>query len=62
MGARQGHYCVPVAAAMIAKCDGRPVDEVSFVAPRLPVKPMPIVDILNSMLFDLLVSQEFPHA
>jgi len=48
MGACQGRYCVPVAAAMIAKRDGRPVDEFSFFAPRLPVKPIPIIDILNS--------------
>jgi thioredoxin reductase len=48
MGACQGRYCVPVAAAMIAKRDGRPVDENSFFAPQLPMKPIRIADILNS--------------
>jgi NADPH-dependent 2,4-dienoyl-CoA reductase/sulfur reductase-like enzyme len=47
MGACQGRYCVPVAAAMIAKRDGRPVDEYSFLAPRLPLKPIRVADILN---------------
>jgi len=48
MGACQGRYCAPVVAAMIAKRDGRPVDEFSFFAPRLPLKPIRIADILNS--------------
>lgn len=48
MGACQGRYCVPVAAAMIAKRDGRPVDDDSFFAPQIPVKPIRIADILNS--------------
>jgi len=48
MGPCQGRYCVPVAAAMIAQRDGRPVDEFSFFAPRLPLKPTRIADMINS--------------
>lgn len=48
MGACQGRYCAPVAAAMIAKRDGCPVDEFSFFAPRSPLKPIRIADMLKA--------------
>lgn len=48
MGACQGRYCAPIAAAMIARRDGRPLDEYSLFAPRPPIKPIRIDDILNS--------------
>jgi NAD(P)H-nitrite reductase large subunit len=46
MGSCQGRTCVPIAAALLAKRLGRPLDEYSFFAPRLPVKPISI-DVLN---------------
>jgi NAD(P)H-nitrite reductase large subunit len=48
MGACQGRYCAPVAAAMIAKRDGNAVDELSFFAPRIPLKPISIADMLKT--------------
>ena len=48
MGACQGRYCAPVAAALIAQRDGRPIDEFSFFAPRSPMKPIRIADVLRT--------------
>lgn len=42
MGRCQGRYCAPVAAAILAKRTGAPVEEFSFFAPRAPLKPVPI--------------------
>lgn len=47
MGPCQGRYCAPVAAAMIAERDGKPPDEFSLFAPRVPLKPMRIADIIG---------------
>ena len=47
MGPCQGRYCAPVAAAMIAERDGTPADEFSLFAPRVPLKPMRIADIIG---------------
>jgi NAD(P)H-nitrite reductase large subunit len=48
MGACQGRYCAPIAAAMLAKRDGRNVNEAHFFAPRSPLKPMRIADLLKT--------------
>lgn len=48
MGACQGRYCVPVAAAMIAKRDSCPIGEFSYFAPRLPLKPISIANMIKT--------------
>lgn len=48
MGACQGRYCAPVAAAMIAERDGHAVNELSFFAPRIPLKPISIADMIKT--------------
>ena len=45
MGACQGRYCAPVAAAMLERRTGRRVGEYSLFAPRAPIKPVRIGDI-----------------
>ena len=45
MGPCQGRYCAPVAASIIERRTGRPADEFSLFAPRVPIKPMRIADI-----------------
>ncbi|MEZ5862575.1 MAG: FAD-dependent oxidoreductase [Geminicoccaceae bacterium] len=45
MGRCQGRYCAPVMAAMIAEATGRPVDELALMAPRAPIRPVPIAAI-----------------
>ncbi|MBJ90475.1 MAG: hypothetical protein CMO98_11540 [Woeseia sp.] len=47
MGPCQGRYCAPVAAAMIAKHYQTPIDEFSFFAPQVPLKPIRIADIVS---------------
>lgn len=42
MGRCQGRYCAPVAADILAQRTGTPVAELSFFAPRGPLKPVPI--------------------
>jgi len=42
MGSCQGRNCMPIAATMLARQQGRALDEFSFFAPRLPVKPIGI--------------------
>ncbi len=42
MGRCQGRNCAPVAAALLAARQGRPLDEFSLFAPRVPVKPISI--------------------
>ena len=42
MGLCQGRYCAPLAAAMIARRTGHPLDEFSFFAPRIPLRPIAI--------------------
>ena len=48
MGSCQGRYCAPVAAAMLAARRGRPIDELAFFAPRAPVKPIRIADMVKA--------------
>ncbi|WP_448955427.1 FAD-dependent oxidoreductase [Labrys neptuniae] len=45
MGRCQGRYCAPVLDALLAERHGRPRDEHSGFAPRLPVKPVAIEDL-----------------
>lgn len=46
MGRCQGRYCGPVTARIVAATDGRPVEDRSFYAPRVPIKPVSIAAIL----------------
>ena len=45
MGPCQGRYCAPVAAAIIERHTGRPTNEYSLFAPRVPIKPVRIGDL-----------------
>jgi hypothetical protein len=47
MGRCQGRYCGPLIVELAAKARGAPVEELSFFAPRMPFKPVPI-GILSS--------------
>jgi len=47
MGRCQGRYCGPVLAALAASRQGRPLDEAAHWAPRPPVKPIRIADIVG---------------
>jgi NADPH-dependent 2,4-dienoyl-CoA reductase/sulfur reductase-like enzyme len=47
MGRCQGRYCGPVLAALSALRQGRPLDEAAHWAPRPPVKPIRIADIVG---------------
>ncbi len=46
MGRCQGRYCAPILAPHMAGMLGRNVDERSFFAPRVPIKPVEISAIL----------------
>jgi thioredoxin reductase len=46
MGRCQGRYCGPVAARMVAQATGKPIEDLSFFAPRVPIKPVAIGAIL----------------
>ena len=46
MGPCQGRYCAPLVADLIARRHDRAIDEYSFFAPRSPLKPIRIGDIL----------------
>lgn len=46
MGRCQGRYCAPVLALYLAQKTGRPVGDLSFFAPRTPIKPVEIGAIL----------------
>ncbi len=46
MGRCQGRYCGPVAARLVAERTGKAVEDLSFFAPRVPVKPVSIAAIL----------------
>ena len=46
MGRCQGRYCGPVAARMVAEATGKPIEDLSFFAPRVPIKPVAISSIL----------------
>ncbi len=47
MGRCQGRYCGPVLAALSAAREDRPLEEAGHWAPRPPVKPIPIGDIVE---------------
>lgn len=46
MGRCQGRYCAPALALVLSKKTGRPVEDLSFFAPRTPIKPVAIDVIL----------------
>lgn len=46
MGRCQGRYCGPVAARLVAAHTGKPLEDLSFFAPRVPIKPVSIGAIL----------------
>ncbi|MBW4708405.1 FAD-dependent oxidoreductase [Roseobacter sp. YSTF-M11] len=46
MGRCQGRYCGPVATRLVAQTTGKPVDDFSNFAPRVPIKPVSIASIL----------------
>ena len=46
MGRCQGRYCGPVAARLVSEATGKPLEDLSFFAPRVPVKPVAIGAIL----------------
>lgn len=46
MGRCQGRYCGPAAARLIAERTGAALEDLSFFAPRVPIKPVPISAIL----------------
>ncbi|MDJ1018381.1 MAG: NAD(P)/FAD-dependent oxidoreductase, partial [Paracoccaceae bacterium] len=52
MGRCQGRYCAPILAPHMAKELGREVNERSFFAPRVPVKPVEISAILAAGVTD----------
>jgi D-hydroxyproline dehydrogenase subunit alpha len=45
MGRCQGRYCGPLLAGLLHQRTGRPLDELSFFAPRPPIKPVPLAAI-----------------
>ena len=47
MGPCQGRYCAPVVADFLAERTGQPVEEFSYFAPRSPVTPVRIADIVG---------------
>jgi thioredoxin reductase/bacterioferritin-associated ferredoxin len=46
MGRCQGRYCGPLLAEHLAATQGRPLDNFALFAPRAPVKPIAIADIV----------------
>ena len=46
MGRCQGRYCAGAAARLIAEHEGEPLNDRSFFAPRVPIKPVSIAAIL----------------
>lgn len=46
MGRCQGRYCGPVTARLVAARDGSALDDRSYYAPRVPIKPVSIAAIL----------------
>jgi D-hydroxyproline dehydrogenase subunit alpha len=47
MGRCQGRYCAPLLAEHLAETQGRTLDAFSLFAPRAPVKPIAIADIIS---------------
>jgi hypothetical protein len=48
MGRCQGRYCAPVIASVLSKRQGRSLDEFALFAPRSPIKPIRIADIIKA--------------
>jgi hypothetical protein len=46
MGRCQGRYCGPALARHLAARTGRPVEDLSFFAPRVPIKPVAVATVL----------------
>ena len=46
MGRCQGRYCGPVVARMVAQATGKEINDLSYFAPRVPIKPVAISAIL----------------
>ncbi|MBO6758511.1 MAG: (2Fe-2S)-binding protein [Roseibium sp.] len=46
MGRCQGRYCGPLAAQIVSQATGQAIDDLSFFAPRVPIKPVAISTIL----------------
>ena len=46
MGRCQGRYCAPVLARLIANQSGQDLEDNSFFAPRVPIKPVSIASII----------------
>jgi thioredoxin reductase len=46
MGRCQGRYCGPIAARMVSEATGKPIEDLSFFAPRVPIKPVAISAIM----------------
>jgi len=55
MGRCQGRYCAPVVAGIMARRQGRPLEDLSFFAPRIPIKPVEIAAITAA---ETLLDQE----
>lgn len=48
MGRCQGRYCAPAVAGIMARRQGRPLEDLSYFAPRVPIKPVDIAAITAS--------------
>lgn len=46
MGRCQGRYCGPALAGYLARAQGRPLEDLSYFAPRVPIKPVDIATIV----------------
>jgi len=46
MGRCQGRYCAPILAEWLSETQGRVLEDRAFFAPRAPVKPIAIADIV----------------
>jgi NAD(P)H-nitrite reductase large subunit len=47
MGRCQGRYCSHLLATILSERHGRPLDEFAYFAPRAPIKPVLIDDLLR---------------
>ena len=45
MGRCQGRYCAPAVAGIMARRQCRPLEDLSYFAPRVPIKPVDIAAI-----------------
>jgi NAD(P)H-nitrite reductase large subunit len=49
MGRCQGRYCTPILENLLAEKCGVPRDEFTGFAPRVPVKPLPIGELVQEV-------------